>query len=290
MILDYASGGSFNDWMNNNYKKCDWNEKLLLLADICEGLEGIHQKQMVHRDFHTGNILFKFQDERDIFISDMGLCGEVDNIDKAKIYGIMPYIAPEVLKGNPYTDAADIYSFGMIMYFVATGKQPFANRAHDYYLAMDIFKGIRPEINVPEAPECYIDLMKRCWSSNQDNRPKIAEIRELINVFENSYSQGYEMLKQKHYKIEKQFKAAEEYRRMHFSSIENIVESSSHPQAIYTSRLINPLIKDSSKYEYVEEPSNYFNISKDIDFDKLANAFEELNNQNYQDEDNHLED
>src|SRR5436853_4146291 len=101
----------------------------------------------------------------------MGLCGEVGKVDATKIYGVMPYVAPEVLKGNPYTKAADIYSFGMIMYFVATGKQPFVNFAHDHNLAMDIYKGIRPEINELEAPKCYIDLMKKCWDSNPKNRP-----------------------------------------------------------------------------------------------------------------------
>jgi serine/threonine protein kinase len=39
--------------------------------------------------------------------------------------GLLPYVAPEILKGKLYTQAADIYSFGMIMYFVGTGKQPF---------------------------------------------------------------------------------------------------------------------------------------------------------------------
>ncbi|RIA90093.1 hypothetical protein C1645_849786 [Glomus cerebriforme] len=44
----------------------------------------------------------------------MGLCGEVGNIDETKIYGIMPFVAPEVLKGKPYKQAADIYSFVMV--------------------------------------------------------------------------------------------------------------------------------------------------------------------------------
>src|SRR5205823_2472953 len=142
---------------------------------------------MVHRDFHTGNILLNEIDlmihNSTIHISDMGLCGDVNNIDQNNIYGVIPYVAPEVLKGEPYTQAADIYSFGMVMYFVATGKQPFANRAHDGFLVLNICNGIRPEINELEAPKCYTDLMKRCWDSNPDNRPKAIESLELIYLF-----------------------------------------------------------------------------------------------------------
>src|SRR6266480_7224317 len=143
---------------------------------------------MVHRDFHTGNILSSISSlnlcSYNIYIADMGLCGEVDNVnDEAKIYGVIPYVAPEVLRGNTHTQAADIYSFGMIMYFVTTERQPFANCAHDEFLVLDICKkGIRPEIDETEAPKCYIDLMERCWNSNPDKRPKVTEIYKLIDL------------------------------------------------------------------------------------------------------------
>ncbi|RIA96128.1 kinase-like domain-containing protein, partial [Glomus cerebriforme] len=176
IILEYAEGGNFNDYLNRNHKNFDWLSKIEILCYIIEGLKQIHQKQMVHRDFHIGNILFKSIENNSTYISDMGLCGEVGDIDDAKIYGVMPYVAPEVLRGKLYTKAADIYSFGMIMYFVATGRQPFNDRAHDEFLALDICHGIRPEINESKAPKCYIDLMKKCWNSNLDNRPNAAEI------------------------------------------------------------------------------------------------------------------
>jgi serine/threonine protein kinase len=114
------------------------------------GLKEVHKKQMVHRNLHTGNILAMhifLYDYNTMLISDMGLCRKVDNTDEKNIYGVMPYVAPEILKGRSYTQAADIYSFGMIMYFVATGSQPFSNCAHDEILALDICKGIKPEIN-----------------------------------------------------------------------------------------------------------------------------------------------
>ncbi|POG63368.1 kinase-like domain-containing protein, partial [Rhizophagus irregularis DAOM 181602=DAOM 197198] len=162
----------------------NWSSKLKILNHIISGLKEIHQKQMVHHDFHVGNILFNeifgISSNIKIYISDMGLCREVGNIDKTTIYGVMPYVAPEVLRGKPYTLAADIYSFGMIMYFVATEKQPFANCAHDELLALDICKGIRPEINEPEAPKCYIDLMKKCWDTDPNNRPDAIKVEDSI--------------------------------------------------------------------------------------------------------------
>src|SRR6266496_678041 len=168
-----------------------WSDRLKVLLDIINGLKKIHENQKVHHDFHTGNILLYTKNTFSsisnnfipyTYISDMGLCGEICNIDKNNIYGVMPYVAPEVLKGGTYTQAADIYSFGMIMYYIVTGIQPFASRAHDYHLANDIFKGIRPEINEQEIPKYYIDLMRKCWDSNPENRPKSAEILELISL------------------------------------------------------------------------------------------------------------
>ncbi|RGB26850.1 kinase-like domain-containing protein [Rhizophagus diaphanus] len=181
IVIEYADGGSYNNWISINYKDFNWRNKIQTLLSIIEGLKGIHKKQKVHHDFHTGNILFITKNlnnlnRKSLFISDMGLCEDVNNTSDVKTYGVIPYIAPEVLRRKPYTQAADIYSFGMIMYFTATGKQPFDNCAHDHHLTLEICNGIRPEINELEAPKCYIDLMKRCWDSNPDNRPNATEL------------------------------------------------------------------------------------------------------------------
>ncbi|RGB38564.1 kinase-like domain-containing protein, partial [Rhizophagus diaphanus] len=179
IILECAEGGNFNGYLYKNHEVFDWLNKLQILIDIIRGLGEIHQNHMVHRDFHIGNILFKYIKYNNTCISDMGLC-KVGNSDETKIYGVMPYVAPEVLRGGHYTQTADIYSFGMIMYFVVTGKQPFSDRAHDKLLALDICNEIRPEINEPKAPKCYIDLMKKCWNSNPNNRQNAFKIEKII--------------------------------------------------------------------------------------------------------------
>jgi serine/threonine protein kinase len=223
--------------MNINSKYFSWPIKLRVLNNIINGLKEVHQKQMIHRDFHVGNILFKdLYLSTTNYISDMGLCGKIGNIDKTCIYGVMAYTAPEILKGKPYTQAADIYSFGMVMYFVATEKQPFSNCAHDHLLALDICKGIRPEINESEAPKCYIELMKKCWDSNPVNRPNASEIEEFITSFYNSYC-SIKVIQDDD--IKKQFQEAEKYR-----STNRNLKSAIHPQAIYTSQLLDPYISD----------------------------------------------
>ncbi|EXX65031.1 kinase-like domain-containing protein [Rhizophagus irregularis DAOM 181602=DAOM 197198] len=249
MVLQYAKEGNFNHWINKNYEYFNWKNKLSALLDIINGLKEIHQKNIVHCDIHTGNILFL--NNINVFgncisISDMGLCGEVGNIDETKIYGVMPYVAPEVLRRKPYTQESDIYSFGMIMYFVATGRQPFYNRAHDKLLALDICEGVRPEIDELEAPSCYIDLIKKCLDLNPNNRPNSFKVKELIMSFHKSYGRDFFIVENED--IEMQFKKAEEYRKANLSIIKNY-QITTHSQAIYTSRLLNPFTEDLPEYD-----------------------------------------
>src|SRR4051794_6023539 len=211
MVLYYAKSGSLNNlnnWIKND--KSSWSDELDTLQWIINGLKTIHEKKMVHRDFHIGNILLR---DYVPYISDMGLCGEVGNMDPTNIYGVMPYVAPEVLRGKPYTQAADIYSFGMIMYFVATLRQPFANCAHDQELVLSICNGIRPEITEKEAPKCYIDLMKKCWDPNPDNRPNAGKIFKELQSFSNLL---YASKDSENNEIKKQFEEAFKYKSKSF--------------------------------------------------------------------------
>ncbi|CAB5379074.1 unnamed protein product [Rhizophagus irregularis] len=263
MVLEYAEGGNFNNYLDKNYENFDWINGLKVLANIISGLSKLHQKQMVHCDFHIGNILFinnsnpsfitiapLHENPYNACIADMGLCKKIDDIDETSIYGVMPYVAPEILRGKPYTQAADIYSFGMIMYFVATGRQPFSNYAHDEILVLNICNGIRPEINEKIAPKCYIDLMKKCWDLDPDSRPNSIIIKELITLFYDSlkpYHYAFKKEKQ-HFEIEKQFKETQENRKVNLLKIKNN-QFITHEQAIYTSRLLNPFTKILLKYD-----------------------------------------
>src|SRR5947208_22970 len=106
---------------------------------------GIHEKGYIHCNLHSNNIfMYDYYDSK---IGDLGLCQQLKEKDNPReIFGVIPYVAPEVLSGEPYTKESDIYSFGMIMWEHTAEKMPFYNRPHNHYLMLDILEGKRPEI------------------------------------------------------------------------------------------------------------------------------------------------
>ncbi|CAG8589539.1 19903_t:CDS:2 [Racocetra fulgida] len=95
----------------------------------------------------------------------------------------MPYVAPEVLQGKPFSQAADIYSLGIIMTEIATGKRAFDGIPFDLKLSVKICRGERPEFN-EGIPECYITLAKRCMDPDPKKRPIATIIDSKIDVAE----------------------------------------------------------------------------------------------------------
>src|SRR5581483_7555795 len=97
------------------FKNTLWKDKLELLKDSAFDLKNLHELEYFHKDFHSGNILKGGEDNLS-YISDFGLSGP-SNEQKSdnKICGVLPYMAPEVLNGEPYTFSSDIYSFGVVM-------------------------------------------------------------------------------------------------------------------------------------------------------------------------------
>jgi len=181
-IMDYANEGNLRGCLAKIIKN-NWKQKLHLLYKIIAGLYEIHKKDLVHCDFHDGNILNhenSVNNWDDVYISDLGLCRPIQSsLEKDSIYGVVPFMAPEVLRGKPYTPASDIYSFSMIMWEFTSGITPFNNRAHDLQLSISICKDKRPEI-IENTPQCYIDLMKKCWDKDPLKRPSASEISKII--------------------------------------------------------------------------------------------------------------
>ena len=143
MILQFADEGNLRSVLSSNFNNILWKDKIQYLRGLTIDLKNLHELGYFHKDFHSGNIL---RNDNFSYISDFGLSGPANEQQSNEIYGVLPYIAPEVLNGEPYTLSSDIYSFGVIMAELSSGKPPFHKRKHDTSLALDICNGDRKSV------------------------------------------------------------------------------------------------------------------------------------------------
>ncbi|UZO04928.1 uncharacterized protein OCT59_025290 [Rhizophagus irregularis] len=232
IVMEYASKGDLHKHLQKNFTNIAWiKQKPLILWQISEGLETIHKKRFVHRDFHSGNVLFD-----DIFrrnrskncqwkIGDLGLSQAINSKSpNNEIYGVVPYIAPEIFKGSKFTKEADIYSF-------------------------------------EDTPECYANLMKNCWDPDPKKRPSIKEIRLTFGgwAFRNKNKVEFNQAEVKRKELIKSKKIGPEFAEKR------------HPEAIYTSRPLSALISKCSSINSSStissgnrQDSNYISVNTEF--------------------------
>jgi len=163
MVTQYIPGGNLRQFLQSNYQQLNFRDRINQLICISQGLNSIHEANLVHRDFHAGNVLNLSRNNRTYsLIVDLGLCQPASETNKEKVYGVLPYVAPEVFLGGKYTPAADIYSLSMVIYELFSNQPPFAEYAYDSLLALRICEGLRPNLAEVIAPQLLKDLISRC--------------------------------------------------------------------------------------------------------------------------------
>ncbi|EXX66998.1 Cdc15p [Rhizophagus irregularis DAOM 197198w] len=173
-------------YLQQTQNQLSWKERIKIAYYITLALKIIHGENAIHRDLHSGNILYSNMNQ-DWFISDLGFCGPADKSTES-IYGNLPYIAPEVISGKNTTKKSDVYSIGMLMWEISSGQPPFSYYKNDYHLALNIINGMRPKV-ISETPLKYENLMKQCWDADPSKRPDIDTLEDefyaLLQFYQN---------------------------------------------------------------------------------------------------------
>jgi serine/threonine protein kinase len=187
IVKEFASGGSLYNYLNINTNNMTWEDKIQSLWCISNGLYYLHDKNLIHQDLYPGNLLFT--DRGFLNIENLSLCKSTnqnsqsneDQISQSnKVYGALPYMAPEFLEKKNYTMESDIYSFGIITYELITGTPPYHEISCDNYLALSICQGLRPVIP-SNVPPLLTRLMTECWDAQPDKRPTSKKLFTIIN-------------------------------------------------------------------------------------------------------------
>ncbi|XP_042451148.1 dual specificity protein kinase shkD-like isoform X5 [Zingiber officinale] len=173
MVTEYMEMGSlyYLIHMSGQKKKLSWRKRLKMLRDICRGLMCIHRMKIVHRDLKSANCLV--DKHWAVKICDFGLSRIITDgpLRDNSSAGTPEWMAPELIRNEPFTEKCDIFSLGVIMWELCT-----LNRPWDGTPPVQVIYAVANEgtgLEIPEGP--LGKLIADCWAE-PDERPSCQEI------------------------------------------------------------------------------------------------------------------
>ena len=147
-----------------------------LALQACAGLEDAHQAGLVHRDVKPGNLLLR--EDGVLKIADFGIARAAETTQLTQVgsvLGTAAYLSPEQATGDRVTAAADIYSLGVVLYELLTGRTPFAFETLAELLVKQREAPVPPvREHDPDVPEALEAAVMRCLARNPAYRPASA--------------------------------------------------------------------------------------------------------------------
>lgn len=183
IITEYMPGGSLYDFLRKNQIDLNFSQLLRFAIDICKGMEYLHEKNIIHRDLKTANLLL--DSAKVVKVADFGIARfqHVEGVMTAET-GTYRWMAPEVLTHQPYDQKADVYSFAIVLWELLTIKLPYEDLSPLQAAVGVVEQGLRPELPKNTHPKLS-NLMQRCWEAIPANRPSFSQIRvELEELLE----------------------------------------------------------------------------------------------------------
>jgi len=170
--MPFIEGLTLKNFMKAS-KKLSIDTGIEIIQKICNGLQAVHEKGILHRDLKTRNIMVDHKGQ--LYILDFGiakslLTDESSSLD-GKIIGTPEYMSPEQTQGKPADQCSDIYSLGIIMYELMTGKVPFAGDSTASLLLQHISVAPRnpSELN-PDIPQSMEKVILKCLEKDPADR------------------------------------------------------------------------------------------------------------------------
>ena len=195
IITEYIEGGTLGQYFKK--KKFNFSERQAtsIMSQIANGVKYLHQYGIVHRDLKPDNIMITQQNDYGVIkIMDFGLSKIVSpNERMVDGYGTLSYVAPEVLLRTPYNKEVDIWSLGVILFYMLSGRLPFRGRKEQEVAEKIVYEPLEFDEDDWETRSQRVqDLISCCLEKKKENR---ITIDEFINHpwFKKNMKQKYSM-------------------------------------------------------------------------------------------------
>uniref|UniRef100_A0A0D3EZX4 non-specific serine/threonine protein kinase n=1 Tax=Oryza barthii TaxID=65489 RepID=A0A0D3EZX4_9ORYZ len=157
--LYIVTGGSVHDYLHKKNNSFKLSEILRVATDISKGMNYLHQNNIIH---HFG--VARVKDQSGVMTAETGT---------------YRWMAPEVIEHKPYDHKADVFSFGIVLWELLTGKIPYEYLTPLQAAIGVVQKGLRPTIPKDTHPKLS-ELLQKCWHRDPAERPDFSQILEIL--------------------------------------------------------------------------------------------------------------
>uniref|UniRef100_A0A0D9VLX9 Protein kinase domain-containing protein n=1 Tax=Leersia perrieri TaxID=77586 RepID=A0A0D9VLX9_9ORYZ len=183
-VTEFMINGSLKQFLRKKDRTIDRRKRVILAMDAAFGMEYLHGKNIVHFDLKCENLLVNMRDpQRPICkIGDLGLSKvKQHTLVSGGVRGTLPWMAPELLSGktNMVSEKIDVYSFGIVMWELLTGEEPYSDMRGAAIIGGIVNNSLRPQIPSWCDPE-WKSLMESCWATDPADRPSFTEISQRL--------------------------------------------------------------------------------------------------------------
>jgi serine/threonine-protein kinase len=173
IVLEYVQGITLRDALRDSGALT--TEQIVQVSKaVLSALSQAHSNGIVHRDLKPENVLLS--DDGRIKVTDFGLARELSaDTDTGSLVGTVAYLAPEVIKRGKTQTQSDIYSYGIMLFEMLTGKQPFSGTDAIQVAMMHTTSRVGSALNENSSASKDLDeLMLYCTEPDASNRPQNA--------------------------------------------------------------------------------------------------------------------
>ena len=176
LIMEYCEGGSLDNIVH--YGKGSREDKERWIREILAGIYHLHLNNIIHRDIAARNVLISGNTAK---ITDLGFARALKaEVGKTKgEIGPIRWMAPESIDKKIYSTQSDIWMFGMLVYEIMAGCEPWYNVDDVISLAVQIRdQGVVPDLK--DIPDKYANIIRRCCVYEPGLRASIEELLEMV--------------------------------------------------------------------------------------------------------------
>ncbi|KAG6957564.1 hypothetical protein JG688_00010912 [Phytophthora aleatoria] len=182
-LFEFMENGTLTDLIRGRRGPIDF---FRLVAEMAMGMNYLHLCSIMHRDLKSGNVLIDSHGTAKI--SDFGLSCVLEigsSSDLTAETGTYRWMAPEVIRHEPYSSKADVYSFGIVLWELLARDQPFRGLTPIQAAFAVARQQMRPALP-RQTPQKIGELIEHCWHHDPARRPDFGAILEALPLVKRS--------------------------------------------------------------------------------------------------------